>query len=249
MQSLEFRNVSFRYPSGDHDIIKNMSFQIESGHHYAFVGVNGAGKTTIIKLITGLYRDYEGEILLNGRELRAYSVDQLKGLCAVVYQDFAQYNITLGENIAVGAAEACSAEDIRAAAKYARLDSVVAELSNGMDTPLGRTQEKGQELSGGQWQRVAIARAIVKRNALQILDEPTSAMDPLMENKLYEDFANISNGKTTIFISHRLGSTKLADTIFVLSDGKIAEEGSHSSLMARKGIYYEMYASQRKWYE
>lgn len=251
-ESLEFRKVSFCYPGTENLILDEISFQIEPGGHYSFVGVNGAGKTTITKLITGLYDNYSGEILLNGRNLRSYSQGELKAFFNVVYQDFARYHISLRENIALGdqnrGAGVVNGFSVKEAASELDLADVIAKLPQGLNTPLGKIKEGGQDLSGGEWQRVAMARAVYNPAPFRILDEPTAALDPLSESRLYGQFERISQDKTTILISHRLGSTKLADLIFVIDQGRIAEQGSHEELMAHSGIYAEMYESQRGWY-
>jgi ATP-binding cassette subfamily B protein len=247
--SMEFRNVRFKYPSGDRLILDGLSFTLESGRHYAFVGKNGAGKTTITKLLTGLYTEYEGEILINHRELREYPASTLKAMFSVVYQDFAKYYIPLKDNIALGNITGPKTDDpIRGAAKQAGLNETIAGLKNGMDTPLGKILEGGQDISGGQWQRVAIARSIISRAPIKILDEPTAALDPISESQVYSEFEKLMRGKTTVFISHRLGSTKLADDILVIDDGKIIERGAHDVLMNRNGQYAEMFNAQREWY-
>lgn len=248
-ESLEFVNVSFRYPGTEKLILDQISFKIEPGGHYSFVGANGAGKTTITKLMTGLYDNYSGEILLNGRSLREYSQGDLKAFFHVVYQDFARYYISLGQNIELGnPRKLANGVSVESAAAELDLVDVIARLPQGLDTPLGKIKEGGQDLSGGEWQRVAMARAVYNLAPFRILDEPTAALDPLSESRLYEHFEQISQDKTTIFISHRLGSTKLADQIFVIDQGRLAEQGSHDELMSLNGIYADMYQSQRGWY-
>ncbi len=247
MESLEFCNVRFRYPGGREYILDGLSFQLEAGRHYAFVGKNGAGKTTITKLLTGLYTEYEGEILVNGKELRQYPVSAVKAMFSVVYQDFAKYYIEMKDNIALGDVHSKGKE--AEAAHLAGLDEVIGMLENGIDTPLGKVLKGGQDISGGQWQRVAIARSLVSRAPVRILDEPTSALDPISESNLYHDFEKLMEGKTTVFVSHRLGSTKLAEEILVIDGGKITERGTHEELMAKKGQYAEMFEAQREWYQ
>lgn len=245
--SLEFRNVSFRYPGSEHLVLDGMSFKMEAGRHYAFVGKNGAGKTTITKLLTGLYPQYQGEILVNGKELREYSASAVKALFSVVYQDFARYYIRLKDNIALGDLHRKGNE--MEAAHLAGLDETVNSLNHGLDTPLGKIMAGGQDLSGGQWQRVAIARSLNSRAPVKILDEPTSALDPISESLLYRDFERLMLGKTTVFVSHRLGSTKLADEILVIGSGRIIERGTHDELMAANGSYAGMFEAQRGWYQ
>ncbi len=248
-ESLEFRQVSFRYPGTERDILKDFSLRLERGRHYAFVGINGAGKTTLTKLLTGLYDNYEGEILLNDRELRTYSQADLKAFFSVVYQDFARYQISLEDNIALGNVLQKDQTKIREAAEAMGLGQTIAGLPRGMETSLGKIKEQGVDLSGGQWQRLAIARALYNPAAVQILDEPTAALDPVAESGIYEIFGKISAGKSTIFITHRLGAARLADEIIVVDGGKVAEQGNHECLLSQKGIYASMYEAQRSWYQ
>ena len=246
---IEFRNVSFAYPNTDKIILDKISFTIENGKHYSFVGVNGAGKTTITKLITGLYNNFEGEIIIDGRSIRDLPQVELKGLSSVVYQDFAKYYISLYDNVAIANLDnPDNRKDVENALELTGMTEAVAKLKDGIDTPLGKILENGADISGGEWQRVAMARSVLSSAPLKILDEPTAALDPIGESMVYRNFERISRGMTTIFISHRLGSTKLADIIYVLSEGKIVESGSHSALMAEKGIYCEMFNSQAEWY-
>lgn len=247
IDSLEFRNVRFCYPNSNEYILDGLSFKLKAGRHYAFVGKNGAGKTTITKLLTGLYTEYEGEILVNGKELREYPVSTIKAMFSVVYQDFAKYYIEMKANIALGDVHSTGKE--AEAAHLAGLDEVIGKLENGINTPLGKILKGGQDISGGQWQRVAIARSLVSRAPIRIFDEPTSALDPISESNLYRDFEKLMEGKTTVFISHRLGSTKLADEILVIDEGRIIERGTHKELMKKNGQYAEMFEAQREWYQ
>ncbi len=253
IREVEFRDVSFSYPGSEHMILKHLSFRVESGTHYAFVGANGAGKTTITKLLTGLYHQYEGEILINGKELRTYTQPQIKAMFCGLYQDFAKYYISIKENIAVGAAafmnEAEKTDEIEDALKTAGIYDEICNLPQGLDTNLGKIRENGMDFSGGQWQKLAMARAVNSKAPVLILDEPTAALDPISESRVYEEFESISRGRTTLFISHRLGSTRLAHQIFVLKDGHIEESGNHEELMEQKGLYAEMFESQRRWYQ
>ena len=249
--TLQFKDVCFCYPTGEQPALNGLTFTLTKGRHYAFVGKNGAGKSTITKLLTGLYTEYEGEILVNGQELRTFSASALKALFSIVYQDFAKYSISLRDNIALGdvAKMATVDVDVELAVRMAGLSSTVSELNKELDTPLGKIQEGGGDLSGGQWQRVAIARSFISRAPINILDEPTAALDPISESLMYQEFENLMQSKTTVFISHRLGSTKLADEIFVVDGGTIVEHGTHDALMTANGQYAEMFASQRNWYQ
>lgn len=248
-QSLEFENVVFAYPDVDRTILNGVSFRMERGKHYAIVGANGAGKTTVTKLILGLYGNYEGRILLNGKELREWSYADRKAIFSALLQDYAKFSLSLRENIALGALPSPTDVDFENAVRLAGLTETVAELPKGLDTPLGKLDEGGVDLSGGQWQRVAMARTIAGGRPFCILDEPTAALDPLAESRLYEEFGELAKDKTTIFITHRLGSVHLADEIIVLADGVVAEEGSFAELEAKNGLFAEMYAAQKSWYE
>jgi len=249
-ESLEFKNVRFKYPTSENYTLDGLSLKLEKGKHYAVVGANGAGKTTTTKLLTGLYDEYEGEILLNGKELRTFEASAVKSMFSVVYQDFARYQISMAQNIAIGdAARDIAEENIKRVASKIELNETIADLKDGINTPLGKIIEGGADLSGGQWQKIAIARSLISRAPIKILDEPTAALDPIAESRVYGEFEELMRGKTTIFISHRLGSTKLADEILVIKDGAIAENGSHNELMKLGGIYAEMFEAQRKWYE
>jgi len=247
-EKLQLRNVSFTYPNTDKPILNGVNMTLEAGKHYAFVGENGAGKSTIVKLLTAQFTDYSGEILLNGKELKTYSPGELKSFFGVAYQDFGRYALTLKENISLGNLEG-SHEELTSAIQDLELEGLIGSLSQGLDTPLGKVKSDGVDLSGGQWQRLALARTMVNPAPLVILDEPTSALDPLSESRLYAQFERMIKGKTSIFISHRLGSIKLADEIFVFKSGTVTEVGTHSKLMDRGGIYQNMYESQLAWYQ
>ena len=204
-------------------------------------------------MATRLYDRYEGEILLNGRELSTYTIPEIKAVFTGVYQDYAQYSIPVRDNIQLGNIRKMGSEEAEqkmySITEKLGLHREIESLPMGYDTPLGRLTPESVDMSGGQWQRIAMARSLMSDAPVQILDEPTAALDPISESRLYEQFGEISRGKTTVFISHRLGSTKLADHIFVLKGGKILEEGSHDRLMEQHGLYAQMYESQRSWYQ
>jgi len=252
-ESLEFRNVTFKYPGTDRYILKDLSLEIKKGIHYAFVGVNGAGKTTITKLIMGLYDNYDGQILINSKDIRTFTKPQLISFFSCVFQDFAKYHITIGQNIMIGDVRNMDTDESRdkmiKICEALDIHDAIMGLTNGYETHLGKIQDDGIDVSGGQWQRIVMARALMSPAPILILDEPTAALDPISESQLYEQFEKISKDRTTIFISHRLGSTKIADEILVMDNGKIVEKGSHEELMSMNGIYAKMYDSQRSWYE
>lgn len=246
--SIEFVDVSFSYPNSEKRVLDHISFKMEAGVHYAIVGKNGEGKSTIIKLLSGLYSDYSGKILINGKELREYGLSDLKGMFSIVYQDFGKYAISMRDNLKLADA-GISEKNIMKILQRFDLESAVNKLSDGIDTPLGRIQSAGMDLSGGEWQRLALSRAYANNAPVYLLDEPTAALDPISESQVYQDFQKASDNKTTILISHRLGSVKLADQILVLDHGRIVESGSHEKLLENQQLYFEMYESQRSWYK
>jgi ATP-binding cassette subfamily B protein len=252
--SLEFRDVSFRYPGTDRYVLKNCSFYLSGGRSYAVVGENGAGKTTIAKLIMGLYSDYEGSIFINGRNIKEYSYCELKGLVGAVFQDFARYELSVRENIEIGNiaqySRTSDEKEIENICDDLNMSDWIHSFPKGFDTMLGKLEEEGVDLSGGQWQKIAIARMLYRKASINILDEPTAAMDPIAESKIYELFQNINIGKFNIIITHRMGAAKVADEILVLQNGDVIEKGKHDQLMnLENGVYREMYESQRQWYE
>jgi ATP-binding cassette, subfamily B, bacterial len=247
-ESIEFINVTFKYPGTEKYILKGLSFKIEAGMHYAFVGINGAGKTTITKLITGLYDEFDGEILINNKSIREYRLPQLKAMFSVVYQDFAKYFLSLRENIALGGNTDISDEEIMDVVRTIGMEDAVNGLPSGIDTDLGKIRDNSSDISGGQWQRLAIARTLVSKSPVRILDEPTAALDAIAESGVYEMYNRISVGKTTLLITHRLGAIKIADVIILIEDGTVSEIGSHNELMLKCGQYARMYESQRSWY-
>lgn len=246
---IEFRNVSFSYPASPNLVLKALSFVLEKGKHYAFVGANGAGKSTITKLLTGLYDSYQGEILIDGKDIRTFSQAQLKALFSVLYQDFYHYQIPLKDNLILGNRPRLSDELIDLALDATDLEEVVNSLSLGIDNPLGRIHKNGVDLSMGQWQKIAIARSLLSNAPIIIMDEPTSALDPITESNLYSQFKKLMIGRTSIFISHRLASTKLADEIFVFDGGRIIEKGGYQELMKKDGVYAKMFREQSRRYK
>ena len=244
----EFRSVSFKYPGADRPAIENVSFTIESGEKVAVVGRNGAGKSTLVKLMLRLYQPDAGVILLDGIPLQDYAIEDLRKKTSVVFQDFAKFYLSIRDNIALGDLSKGQNDWIESAAKKAQVDDFANELPRGYDTLLGKHFDGGVELSGGQWQRISLARAFVRDADLIVLDEPSSALDPIAESHLYERFKDLTNDKSALFITHRLGSVRIADKIIVLSEGKIVGIGSHNELMAAEGDYAVLFRTQAENY-
>lgn len=245
-ESLEFKDVRFTYPGTDREILKSMTFKIEKGHHYSLVGENGSGKSTVIKLMLGLYDQYEGTILINGVDARTMPLNVRRSIFSAIFQDYVIFGTTIKNNIAMGYAD--REAKVQEVIDDLDLREMVNKMPEGIETEIGKLDDRGLDLSGGQRQRIALARAIVSDSPVVILDEPTAAMDPKTESKLYEKMGKLTKGRTVIFISHRLGSTSLSDEIFLFKAGKVFEHGTHDEMMALKGDYYEMYNSQKEWY-
>lgn len=247
--SVEFEDVCFTYPGTEKQVISNLSFYINGGEKVAIVGQNGEGKSTIVKLLLGLFNPDTGCIRVGGIPLSNYSRSARESLFAPVFQDFNKYSISLKENVGIGDIEHLeNMQRIKIAMKQAKVTEFLDHLPNGMNTILGRDFEGGVDISGGQWQRVAIARAFMGNKPILILDEPTSQLDPMAESEIYSDFAEITKNKTAIFITHRLGATTITDRIIVLSEGKIVQSGSHKQLISQDGLYAQMFNSQKQWY-
>ncbi len=248
-QGIEFRNVSFHYPGSDFEVLHDISFHIQPGERIALVGLNGAGKTTLIKLLTRLYDPTEGQILLDGVDLREYDLTSLHQRFGVIFQDFVRYQFTVRENIGFGQVDALDdLARIRDAADRGGASPIIEKMPQGYDTMLGRRWEKGQELSGGQWQKIALARAFMREAEVLVLDEPTSALDAEAEYEVFRRFGELMEGRIAVLISHRFSTVRMADRIVVLSAGKIIELGSHAELMALDGAYARLFNLQAEGY-
>lgn len=250
VETIEFVNVSFRYPGREEYVLKNCSFVLQGNKCYAVVGKNGAGKSTLTKLLTGLYIDYEGQILINGKDLREYQYGEVKWMFSVVFQDFARYALSFRDNILVGNVNENNEQRLEQILEKLELESCVQELPWGLDSQLGKLEKDGVDLSGGQWQKLAIARLLYSQAPINILDEPTAALDSKAEAKVYEMFRQVNEEKFTILVTHRLGAARMADEILTLDQGRIVEQGTHNALAGlENGLYKEMFDSQRRWYE
>ena len=245
VHGFEFRKVSFRYPGTNRLVLDRLDFTLRPGERVALIGQNGEGKTTIVKLLTRLYDPTDGQILLDGVDLRNYSIEDLYKEIGVIFQDFMRYEMTARENVAVGRIEDLhDTERIIDAARKSLADEVIAKLPGGYEQILGRRFHDGVDLSGGEWQRLALARAYLRDAQVLILDEPTAALDARSEFEVFERFAELTEGKMTLFISHRFSTVRMADRIILLTNGRISEEGSHRQLMALGGRYAEMFEMQ-----
>ena len=248
--TIEFKRVSFKYPGNEEWVLRDICLKMERGFHYAIVGVNGAGKSTIIKLLLRLYHVTEGEILLDGKSIEDYEQSYINGVMSALFQDYGRYFTDVKENIGIGDIRNISyIHKIKMSAKKALADDFIQSLSSKYDTILGKMNKNGVDLSGGQWQKLAISRLMMSPCSIYILDEPTASLDPVSEYELYKDFASVMKNKTTIFISHRLSFTVLADKIFVIDNKKIVEEGSHDELIRLDGQYCKMYMMQSEMYK
>ena len=249
-KGIRFDHVSFKYPGATKFVLEDVDLFVPRGQSIALVGQNGAGKTTFVKLITRLYAPTSGRILLDGKDLREWDQQELLAHYGVVFQDFNQYQLKVKENVGVGSVEHLDEEPriVRALARGGA-EPVVAGLELGLETPLGRWFADGTELSGGQWQKMALARAFMREQAdILVLDEPTAALDAEAEHAVFERFKELAAGKTTIIISHRFPTVRMADRILVLENGKIAEDGSHAELLAADHTYARLYRMQAAGY-
>jgi ATP-binding cassette subfamily B protein len=244
-----FERVGFRYPGSEQWAVRGLDFSLSPGERLALVGENGAGKTTLVKLLARLYDPTEGRILLDGVDLREYDVESLRRNVGVIFQDFVRYDFLLKENIAVGNIGRITDEPaIRTAAERSLADSVVQRLTGGYDQMLGKRFEGGVDLSGGEWQKVALARAYMRDAQLLILDEPTAALDARAEYEVFLRFSELTKGRMAVLISHRFSTVRMADRILVLKGGELVEQGTHEALVARQGLYAELFQLQAAGY-
>lgn len=249
--TIELKDVHYRYEGAEEDTLKGINLTISEGEKLALVGMNGAGKTTLVKLICGFYQPTEGQILVNGKRIEEYNIEEYYSLISAVFQDMYLVALTIFKFVAsVDLSRKTAREDVESALKKAGLWEKVANLENGMDTHLMKgVYEDGIDLSGGELQKLMLARAIYKDGCILVLDEPTAALDPIAENELYLKYNELTQGKTSLYISHRFASTRFCDRIVLLENGVITERGSHNELMEQGGRYAYMYEVQSQYYK
>jgi len=246
---IEFENVTFQYPGTEKPIFSDLSFRLSKGQRVALVGENGEGKTTVVKLMARLYDPSAGRILLDGRDLKEYDVDELRKEIGVIFQDFIRYDLTARENIAAGdMAKLNDDEAIWEASRKGNALELLENFPTRLDQMLGRRFEGGLDLSGGEWQRVALARAFLRDAQILILDEPTAALDPMAEHEVFQKFADLTQDRLSLFISHRFSTVRTADRILLLSQGRIAEDGTHETLIEAGGMYARLFDVQASSY-
>ena len=245
---LKLEHVSFRYPGTKEDTIHDLDLTVRPGEKLAIVGLNGAGKTTLVKLLCGLFDPTEGRVLLNGVDVRDFNRREYYGLFSAVFQEFSILDVTVAENIAQ-TTENIDTKKLWDCIEKAGLTETIQKLPNGLDTHVGReVYLDGVLFSGGQTQRLMLARALYKDAPVLVLDEPTAALDPIAENDIYQKYNEMTAGKTSLFISHRLASTRFCDRILYLKDGRVAEEGTHEELLKRGGGYADLFEVQSQYY-
>ncbi len=245
----EFKDVSFKYPRQEKYALRNVNLKIKAGERLAVVGLNGAGKTTFIKLLMRLYEPTEGTIFLNGQDIRSWDLDSYFGIIAPVFQDVNLFAMTYKENVSMKEVEKTDDELVKKCTEDAGLGEKIKDLKDGINTQLLKViYDDGTDMSGGEKQKLALARALYKNAPVVVLDEPTAALDALAESKLYQDFDKLIGGKTAIYISHRLSSTQFCNNVAMFKDGQLIEYGTHDSLMKKKGEYANMYKVQAQYY-
>lgn len=245
----EFQNVSFKYPRAERFALQNVNIKIKAGERLAVVGLNGAGKSTFIKLLLRLYEPTEGKILLNGTDIQEYDLNSYFDIFSPVFQEVNLFAMTFAENVSMKEPDKTNKDFVKEAVIQSGLEEKLNSLENGLDTQLLKViYDDGIDLSGGQKQKLALARALYKNSPVVVLDEPTAALDAIAESKLYSDFDKLIGGKTSVYISHRLSSTQFCNNIAMFKDGKLIEYGTHDSLINQNGEYANMFKIQAQYY-
>lgn len=250
VKELSFSNISFRYRGATTDTLKNVSFNLHEGERIAIVGKNGAGKSTLVKLLLNLYTDYNGQIYINKKSIKEYSELERRSMFSVLFQDICKYEMSLRDILLLSNRDQnIKDKDIINVLKITGAEEVLIDKHITLDSKIGKLFSDGTDFSGGEWQKIAMARTLLSDSPILVLDEPTSALDPVSESKMYNLFDNISKGKTTIFITHRLASTKIADRIVVIDEGKVVQVGTFDQLRKCEGLFKRMYENQSLWYK
>jgi ATP-binding cassette, subfamily B, bacterial len=245
ISTITFKNVEFTYPQSQQQALKGISLEMHKGQIVAFVGLNGSGKTTLIKLLCRLYDVTRGSIDINGQNIKHFSPTEIRQRISIIFQDFIQYHFTVADNIYLSDAHRPkNTEALKSAAQKTGAADFIQAFKQGYEQVLGHNFKNGMELSGGQWQKIALSRAFYKNADIIILDEPTSAIDPIAEYEIFNQLRTIATDKLLILITHRLYNLKLADTVFVMKEGEILEHGHHDYLIDKKGLYYQMFEKQ-----
>ena len=247
---IRFENVGFKYPGTEVWAVRHISFFLQPGEKLALVGENGAGKTTLVKLLARMYDPSEGQILIDGIDIRRFSIESYRKMIGVIFQDYVRFSFKAGENVAVGQIEESeNTQQIKTAAEKSLADPVIQKLPGGYDQMLGKRFSEGIDLSGGEWQKIALARAYMRDAQIVILDEPTASLDARAEYEVFKRFSELTKGKSAVIISHRFSTVRMADRILVLKNGELLELGTHEELLDKNGLYAELFALQAKGYQ